>query len=77
MYFDIRNQHTEQSYLILDLSRNDKIIKKKCDEKTVFIIFDLMKIMCLIIEFVSFLFLCVINILNSMFKFSTKLRVSD
>ena len=50
--------------------------EKNCDEKFVLIVFDLMKIMCVIIEFVFFV-LCVNNLISSMFKFSTKLRVSD
>src|SRR5438034_11763734 len=50
--------------------------EKKCDEKIILIIFDLIKIMCVIIKFDSFCFLCVSSILSSIFTFFSKLKVS-
>ena len=78
MHFDIRNWHTEQSYSILDLSKNDKTIKKEeiwWKNHLYHIQFDENHVFNYQIHF--FLFLCVIGILSSMFKFSMKLRISD
>ena len=49
---------------------------KYCGGKFVLIVFDLMKVTCVIIKFVFFV-LCVNNLLSSMFKFSTKSRISN
>src|SRR5436190_4065315 len=47
-----------------------------CGGKFILIVFSLVEVMCAIIEFVLFV-LCVNNLLSSMFKFSTKSRVSN
>ena len=48
-----------QLYVNLSLSRDNKLWeRKKCDEKIILIIFDLMKVMCVIIWVCSFCFVC-------------------
>ena len=67
-----------QLYVNLDLPRGSKLLREeKCDEKTISIIFNSVKVTCAIIQIHFFCFLCVNNILSSTFMFFLKSRVSN